>query len=317
MITNSDAVFCSNSLRYFLQLIDNMSYTQAAQILGITQPALTQQIKKLERAVGSPLFGQMGKKLYLTDAGLKMEETAKALFSTVNNAVDSIQQYTKSDTGTISLGILSTIEARVIDQFLVKFNHKYPDITLHVGFYNRTELWDRLDNNQLDLAVLYMPDHNSTVKNMKQYMAKQIYPEEVIFLTHDPEDEFNKTTQHKWVAYPKDYYLPQIVRRFYASEFPNNELNTTVTFTAPYQLIKFAEQTDYNTYVSKSFYKAHKAEITLSPVKTKSETNFESCFIYRKNKSEIPRLVNFLKEWDKFIEEKDYDSRLEDIKVNI
>ena len=140
---------------------------------------------------------------------------------------------------------------------------------------NRTELWDRLDNNQLDLAVLYMPDHNSTVKNMKQYMAKQI------------------------------------------SEFPNNELNTTVTFTASYQLIKFAEQTDCNTYVSKSFYKAYKAEITLSPVKTKSETNFESCFIYRKNKSEIHRLVNFLKEWDKFIEEKDYDSRLEDIKVNI
>lgn len=317
MKTNTDAVLSAKSLRYFLQLIDNMSYTQAAQILGITQPALTQQIKKLERAVGSPLFGQMGKKLYLTDAGLKMEETAKALFSTVNNAVDNIQQYTKSDTGTISLGILSTIEARVIDQFLVKFNHKYPDIILHVGFYNRTELWDRLDNNQLDLAVLYMPDHNATVKNMKQYMAKQIYSEEVVFLTHDPADEFNKTTQHKWVAYPKDYYLPQIVRRFYASEFPNNELNTTVTFTAPYQLIKFAEQTDYNTYISKSFYKAHKAEITLSPVKTKSKTNFESCFIYRKNKSEIPRLVNFLKEWDKFIEEKDYDSRLEDIKVNI
>ena len=151
---------------------------------------------------------------------------------------------------------------------------------------NRTELWDRLDNNQLDLAVLYMPDHNSTVKNMKQYMAKQIYPKEVIFLTHDPENEFNKTTQHKWAAYPKNYYLLQIVRRFYASKFPNNELNTTVTFTAPYQLIKFAEQTDCNTYVSKSFYKAHKAEITLSPVKTKGETNFESCFIYRKNKSE-------------------------------
>lgn len=86
-----------------------MSYTQAAQILGITQPVLTQQIKKIERAVGAPLFGQMGKKLYLTDAGLKMEETAKALFSRVNNAVDSIQQYTKSDTGTISLEILSTI----------------------------------------------------------------------------------------------------------------------------------------------------------------------------------------------------------------
>lgn len=38
-----------------------MSYTQAAQILGITQPVLTQQIKKIERAVGAPLFGQIGK----------------------------------------------------------------------------------------------------------------------------------------------------------------------------------------------------------------------------------------------------------------
>ena len=49
MKTNTDAVLSAKSLRYFLQLIDNMSYTQAAQILGITQPALTQQIKKLER----------------------------------------------------------------------------------------------------------------------------------------------------------------------------------------------------------------------------------------------------------------------------
>lgn len=317
MKTNTDAVLSAKSLRYFLQLIDSMSYTQAAQILGITQPALTQQIKKLERAVGSPLFGQMGKKLYLTDAGLKMEETAKALFSTVNNAVDSIQQYTKSDTGAISLGILSTVEARVIDQFLIEFNQKYPDITLHVGFYNRTELWDKLDNNQLDLAVLYLPDHNATVKNMKQYMAKQIYSESVVFLTHDPEYKFDKMTHHRWVTYPKDYYLPQIVHRFYAGQFVDGKLSTPVTFTSPYQLIKFAEQTDYDTYVSKSFYKAHQAEIALSPVDIKDETNFESCFIYRKNKSEIPRLANFLKEWDKFIDERDYDSRLKNVKVSI
>ena len=317
MKTNTDAVLSAKSLRYFLQLIDNMSYTQAAQILGITQPALTQQIKKLEHAVGSPLFGQMGKKLYLTDAGLKMEETAKALFSTVNNAVDSIQQYTKSDTGTISIGILSTIDTRVIDQFLVEFNRKYPEITLHVGFYNRTELWDKLDNNQLDLGVLYMPDHNATVKNMTQYMAKQIYSEEVVFLTHSPNEVLNDLTKYKWVTFPKEYYLPQIVNRFYAGELSNNDLNASVTFTSPDQLVKFAEQTDYDTYVSKSFYKAHKAEITLSPIKIKNKTNFESCFIYRKNKNEIPRVVNFLNEWDKFINEKDYDSRLEDEEVAI
>lgn len=64
-MSKSDTILSAKSLRYFLQLIETMNYTQAAQILGITQPALTQQVKKLERAIGAPLFGQMGKKLKL------------------------------------------------------------------------------------------------------------------------------------------------------------------------------------------------------------------------------------------------------------
>ena len=61
MKTKQENIFSSKTLSYFLQLAETMSYTQAAQILGITQPALTQQIKKLERAVGAPLFYSVGK----------------------------------------------------------------------------------------------------------------------------------------------------------------------------------------------------------------------------------------------------------------
>lgn len=61
MKTKQDTIFSSKTLSYFLQLAETMSYTQAAQILGITQPALTQQIKKLERTVGAPLFYSVGK----------------------------------------------------------------------------------------------------------------------------------------------------------------------------------------------------------------------------------------------------------------
>lgn len=62
-MSKSDTILSAKSLRYFLQLIETMNYTQAAQILGITQPALTQQVKKLERAIGAPLFGQMGEEV--------------------------------------------------------------------------------------------------------------------------------------------------------------------------------------------------------------------------------------------------------------
>ena len=72
MKTQQENIFSSKTLTYFLQLAETMSYTQAAQILGITQPALTQQIKKLERTVGAPLFYSIGKKLHLSDAGYTM-----------------------------------------------------------------------------------------------------------------------------------------------------------------------------------------------------------------------------------------------------
>lgn len=52
----TDTILSAKSLRYFLQLVSTMNYTQAAEILGITQPALTQQIKKLEHAIGAPPF---------------------------------------------------------------------------------------------------------------------------------------------------------------------------------------------------------------------------------------------------------------------
>ena len=61
MKTNTDAVLSAKSLRYFLQLIDNMSYTQAAQILGITQPALTQQIKNWNVQLDLPYLVKWGK----------------------------------------------------------------------------------------------------------------------------------------------------------------------------------------------------------------------------------------------------------------
>ncbi len=61
MKTTQENIFASKTLSYFLQLSETMNYTQAAQILGITQPALTQQIKKLERTMGTELFYSVGK----------------------------------------------------------------------------------------------------------------------------------------------------------------------------------------------------------------------------------------------------------------
>ena len=84
MKTKQENIFSSKTLSYFLQLAETMSYTQAAQILGITQPALTQQIKKLERTVGAPLFYSIGKKLHLSDAGYTMLDATHQIYESIS-----------------------------------------------------------------------------------------------------------------------------------------------------------------------------------------------------------------------------------------
>ena len=89
----------SRSLDYFLQLTETMNYTQAAQILGISQPALTQQIKKLEKSIGAPLFYSVGKKLHLSDAGYTMLDAIHQIYETVSQATDQIQRSTENNQG--------------------------------------------------------------------------------------------------------------------------------------------------------------------------------------------------------------------------
>lgn len=301
MKTKADAVLSAKSLHYFLQLIDSMSYTQAAQILGITQPALTQQIKKLEKAVGSPLFSQVGKKLCLTDAGIKMEETAHELFDTVNGAVDTIQRYTQSDIGAINIGVLSSMETKEFEDFLIKFSTKFPDVKLNVTSYNRKELWDKLDKNEeLDIGLLYVPDHHANVHNMKPFLTKIIKKDSYIILSPDKNERIEDLLSKKWVSYTATSYLASNFRRYYSGILPEKGLQIRARFSSPDQVIRFAQATGSPTFTTRSYYETHKSEIKLNPVPLESVVDFNSCFIYRKNKAKIPRLTNFLDEWDKF-----------------
>lgn len=318
MKAKSDAVLSAKSLRYFLQLIDNMSYTQASQILGITQPALTQQIKKIERAVGAPLFGQIGKKLYLTDAGIKMQETAKELFRTVNSAVDQIQKDTNSEMGNISIGVLSSIEYQVFEDFIISFNDRFPEITISFNMLTRNEIWERLENNNIDLAIMHLPDES--IKNWKPYKVKQIYEDQVIYLTHDDvrpgqtSIRFDEANRNPWVSYPVEYYVPRVL----SQAFKDNRADlpeSTARFTSPYQLIRFAQNTKYDTALTESFYKAHKQYITLNPLRFDPEIKFDMSFVYRHEKEKIPRIKNFLEQWDMFLAKEDYSSRLEHVET--
>lgn len=317
----ADTILSAKSLRYFLQLIDTMNYTQAAQILGITQPALTQQVKKLERAIGAPLFGQMGKKLYLTEAGKEMESAAVELLSTINGVVSDIQEYTQADKGHISIGVLDTLQADVFYEFLRFFNRKFPDVTFTINYYDRKELWHRLDTNLIDLAIMYLPDNTKREEtNLRhQYNHKDISSDKLVVLPHKADVEAGQTypvsqfINRKWIAYPDDFYLVPLMREYFGKK---HKPNTPIKIASTRKMIELAEATDYDTYITQSYYDAHKNEINLTPVYLEGEHEFHISYVYRKGKLEIPRMENLLKELEIFLDKWLGSSRLVGVKQN-
>lgn len=314
MKTQHESIFSSKTLTYFLQLAETMSYTQAAQILGITQPALTQQIKKLEKNVGAPLFYSVGKKLHLSDAGYTMLDATHQIYETLNKATDEIQQATSPDLGEINLGILASIDTGVFFDFVIDFYQRHHDIKLTIYSLTRKEIWEGLENNQLDLAILYLPDEN--IKNWKPYEAKTILTENLVFV-HQNERlkkrrkiKLKDTLSRSWVGYPTDFYVNTQLREAYRDANIDTP-DFAARFTQPEQLLHFSKLTGNYTALPDSFVAAHLKETAeLYTALFEPAINFEMSFIYRKGKSEIPRIANFFQEFDQYLSDKDYVSRL-------
>lgn len=318
MKTTQENIFSSKTLSYFLQLADTMNYTQAAQILGITQPALTQQIKKLERTVGTPLFYSVGKKLKLSDAGITMLRTTHEIYDLLNEATDEIQQATSSNIGEINLGILSSIETKVIEDFTIELYKHNPDLVINTLMLNRKEIWEHLENNKIDLAIMYLPDES--IKNWKPYSSKKIVTDDLMFIHHNEnyknrnKIKLNDSKKHPWVIYPREYYLNTLLHESFKNcniDFPK----VAARYTNPDQILKFAISTQLNTVLPKSYIlgidKQKLSDQHTWITEFDPKIKFDLSFVYRNNKNQIPRIKNFLDRFDAFLKEEDYFSRLE------
>ncbi|WP_129044914.1 LysR family transcriptional regulator [Companilactobacillus metriopterae] len=312
---NARRVFSSKALNYFDELTKNMSYTKTAQSLGITQPALTQQIKKIEKVVGAPLFYSMGKQIYLTDAGETLLKSTHEMFDLINDVTVKIQQDSNSKSGIIRIGILSTIASSVVDDFIVYYNKINPDIELDLLSLSRNELWDNMQNNKIDLAIMYLPEKN--IKNWKHFRTHKIMDDKIMLIHNDDRLKDKKSVTYKeaiklpWASYLEGYYISDLI----INSFTNSLVDlpqVVARFSSPYQLLKFTDRTE-NVYTAlpESFCLGHLTKNTnLYQVALEPNISFELSFVYKENKEKIGKIKDIYSEWEKFLLEESYKNRL-------
>lgn len=143
-------------LRLFLALSEQQSITGAAQACNVTQPTVSMQIKALADEIGMPLHEQIGKKIYLTEAGNALVDTARAMeaeWSAFEQRIDAMKGLAR---GKLRLAVVSTAKY-FVPSLLGRFCATHPDIDISLEVLNRDGVVARLKENRDDLYIMSMP----------------------------------------------------------------------------------------------------------------------------------------------------------------
>ena len=137
----------------FLEVARQLSVSRAAELLHVTQPAVSMQIRQLEEVVGMALYEQAGRKIRLTDAGLDFEAYAIGAVAQLKQLDDAMAQRRGLKKGRVPLAIVSTAKY-FVPMLLVKFRKRFPDIEISLQIHNRENIMKLLARNEIDLVVM-------------------------------------------------------------------------------------------------------------------------------------------------------------------
>lgn len=152
-----------HQLRYFQAVARAGSFTRAAEELGIGQPSLSQQIRALEKKVGTPLFERLGRSLRLTAFGEALREPAQRILQQVAMAENSLANLREGVRGRLRLGVIPTILPYWIAPRIVDFHKEFPEVDLQLIEDSSPRLVEQLQAGDLDIAVASLPVRNPDI----------------------------------------------------------------------------------------------------------------------------------------------------------
>lgn len=144
-----------NQLRYFLRVADLANFTRTAEELGISQPALSRSIQRLEEELGQPVFERRGRSLSLTEAGTLLQGRAQQILSLIEDTKAEICDDGQS--GRVRVGAIPTIAPYFLPEVLRQFSDEFPKATLIVQENTTDALLKRCTQGEIDLAILALP----------------------------------------------------------------------------------------------------------------------------------------------------------------
>ncbi|MCU0958266.1 MAG: LysR substrate-binding domain-containing protein [Hydrogenophaga sp.] len=143
-------------LRVFSEVARHLSFARAAEVLHLSPPAVTMQVKELEGHVGLPLFERNGRQVALTTAGEYMLVYARKVLATLKDAEDAAARLQRLEAGQLTIGMVSTAKY-FLPRLLADFKHEHEGVEIRLAVGNREQLVKMLQGNEVDIAIMGRP----------------------------------------------------------------------------------------------------------------------------------------------------------------
>jgi len=165
-------------LRYFLAVAEHCHFRNAAEELLVSQPTLSQQIKDLERGLGTALFERVGRRARLTQAGETFRDYARRALDVLEEGQAALNEFDDLLRGRLTVGVVQTVNAYLIPKVVARFTSEHPQVSLKVEELSAGEIENRVLNGSLDVGVSFSPTTN------REFDVEYLFEEQLVMALH-------------------------------------------------------------------------------------------------------------------------------------
>jgi DNA-binding transcriptional LysR family regulator len=153
-----------DDLRSFLTLSEQLHFRRAAELLHISQPALSKQIRRLEDRLGGQLLIRRSRGLHLTSAGQVLLQHARQIIEDSESAERITRLALKGEAGTLRIGFGIAVLARGLPNLMLRFRKRFPNVDLSVRNMSTSDQTQALSDKKIDVGFVRLPIHMEDIE---------------------------------------------------------------------------------------------------------------------------------------------------------
>lgn len=294
-------------LQVFYTVGKMLSFTKAAEVLDMTQPAVTFQVRQLEEQYKVRLFDRAHNKIDLTNAGKSVFKFAERIFSVYSEMDFHMQELTREVCGTLKLGAGEVAAQYLIPSFLTEFQKKFKKIHIKLQVDSNENIVSLIENNYIDVGVV------EGARQFKNMVQQTFFNQELVLaiprsheLAKSEQVSLNKLLRFPWVMNNESSTIRQTINKYLTEEkIDKNDLDIVMELGSAEAIKSAIESGRGISILPKETFAKEVALGSLLAISFDKKMSMPVSFIYKEQKFPI-KLVNELLMYAKDIFDMDY-----------